>query len=188
MSGFVYLWFDRKHHRYYIGSHWGAEDDGYICSSSWMKQAYKHRPEDFKRRIISRVESSRANLLIEEQRWLAMIKPEEVRVRYYNLRLRTDYHWLMSEDRKLSVSEKISKTLTGRKNGPHKQETREKMSKASKGRSKSDQHRSNLSKALKGKPLTENQLAERRTRKASEEKRAKTAASMRAYWQRRKSA
>ena len=31
--GFVYIWFDRKHKRYYIGCHWGHEDDGYVCSS-----------------------------------------------------------------------------------------------------------------------------------------------------------
>jgi len=28
--GFVYIWFDRKHKRYYIDSHWGKEDDSYI--------------------------------------------------------------------------------------------------------------------------------------------------------------
>lgn len=32
--GFVYLWFDRKHKRYYVGCHWGTTEDGYVCSSS----------------------------------------------------------------------------------------------------------------------------------------------------------
>lgn len=50
--GFVYLWFDRKHKRYYVGCHWGTEDDGYICSSQWMHQSIKYRPQDFKRRIL----------------------------------------------------------------------------------------------------------------------------------------
>jgi hypothetical protein len=50
--GFVYIWFDRKHKRFYIGCHWGKENDGYVCSSPWMKQAYKHRPQDFKRKIL----------------------------------------------------------------------------------------------------------------------------------------
>lgn len=36
--GFVYIWFDRKHHRFYIGCHWGHEEDGYICSSNWMRE------------------------------------------------------------------------------------------------------------------------------------------------------
>lgn len=26
--GFVYIWRDRKYNRYYIGCHWGREDDG----------------------------------------------------------------------------------------------------------------------------------------------------------------
>ena len=53
--GFVYIWRDRKHKRYYVGSHWGTETDQYICSSSWMKNAYKRRPQDFKRRVVARV-------------------------------------------------------------------------------------------------------------------------------------
>jgi len=28
--GFVYLWYDKKHKRYYIGCRWGKENDGYI--------------------------------------------------------------------------------------------------------------------------------------------------------------
>lgn len=58
-SGFVYIWRDRKHKRYYIGSHWGTPDDGYICSSPWMRQAYKHRPLDFKRRVLNIVEKQK---------------------------------------------------------------------------------------------------------------------------------
>jgi hypothetical protein len=50
--GFVYLWFDRKHKRYYVGAHWGKEDDGYICSSNWMRDAYKKRSQDFLREIL----------------------------------------------------------------------------------------------------------------------------------------
>ena len=26
--GFVYIWYDRKYKKYYIGSHWGYENDG----------------------------------------------------------------------------------------------------------------------------------------------------------------
>jgi hypothetical protein len=52
--GIVYLWFDRKKKRYYLGAHWGTENDGYVCSSKWMKSAYKRRHQDFKRRILER--------------------------------------------------------------------------------------------------------------------------------------
>src|SRR5205085_7301001 len=98
MSGFVYLWFDRKYKRYYVGSHWGREDDTYICSSTWMRNSYNRRKSDFKRRIISRVISNREALLDEEQRWLDMIKHTEIKPtnlnpRYYNLTLKAGRRW-----------------------------------------------------------------------------------------------
>lgn len=114
MSGFVYLWFDRKRRRFYVGSHWGSQRDRYICSSLWMKRAYKRRPGDFKRRIIAIVTTSRRDLLIEEARWLAMIKPSELKVRYYNLKNRLDNFWHTDPDDLLSVGAKISKALKGR--------------------------------------------------------------------------
>lgn len=84
MSGFIYIWRDRKRNRYYIGSHWGSESDGYICSSNWMRDAYRRRPLDFKRRIIETVDS-RQELLEAEQRWLNLVQDSEVGKRYYNL-------------------------------------------------------------------------------------------------------
>jgi NUMOD3 motif-containing protein len=109
MSGFVYIWLDRKHRRFYIGSHWGSENDGYVCSSSWMKQAYRCRPEDFRRRILSVVESNRKDLLDEEERWLQMMKPEELRFRYYNLH-RTTHHWAADPEKRKTVAEKSGAT------------------------------------------------------------------------------
>jgi len=85
LSAFVYIWYDRKYKRYYLGSHVGSEDDGYISSSKWMKNAYKKRPMDFKRRIIERTSSK--NILHFEQRWLDMINETELGTRYYNLKL-----------------------------------------------------------------------------------------------------
>lgn len=106
--GFVYIWFDRKHKRYYIGSHWGTEDDGYICSSSWMKQAYKRRPNDFKRRILSLIYTCRKDLLEEEYYWLSMIKKEELKgIRYYNIVNYKNGHWT-SENYEEDVRKRIS--------------------------------------------------------------------------------
>jgi hypothetical protein len=91
--GFIYLWFDRKHKRYYIGSHWGTEDDSYICSSTWMRNAYRRRPQDFKRRIIKNA-IEKYDLYKEEQRWLDFIKKEEIGKRYYNLQVKINLeHW-----------------------------------------------------------------------------------------------
>jgi len=115
-SGFVYIWYDRKHKRYYIGSHWGAEDDGYICSSSWMKKAFKIRSHDFKRRIISKVNTTRSDLLLEENKWLAMIKKEELNgVRYYNIHNHEFNHWSADEQKRAIVGEKISRKNKGMK-------------------------------------------------------------------------
>lgn len=95
--GFVYLWYDRKHKRFYIGCRWGREDDGYICSSNWMKQGYRHRPEDFKRRILSRVYTDKKSLLKEEYKWLSKIKDDELGQRYYNLHNHHFGHWIMND-------------------------------------------------------------------------------------------
>lgn len=107
--GFVYIWYDRKHKRYYVGSHWGSEDDGYICSSRWMRKSYKRRPEDFTRRILKKINTSRQDLYEEETRYLNMIKPEEIKVRYYNLNIKSAAHWSAIPDRHLSIKEKIAK-------------------------------------------------------------------------------
>lgn len=108
MSGFIYLWYDRSKKKFYIGSHWGKEDDGYICSSTWMLQAYKKRPEDFRRRILERV-SDYEQINIIEHRWLSRIKKEELGKRYYNLRNTRFGHWTLKPDI-TSVRKKISAT------------------------------------------------------------------------------
>jgi hypothetical protein len=106
--GFVYIWRDRKHNRYYIGSHWGTEDDGYICSSSWMKKAYKNRPNDFKRKILARVYESKRILLEEENKWLTLIKPNKIKTKYYNLRIENFNHWTTYPENVKTIKQKIS--------------------------------------------------------------------------------
>lgn len=114
MSGFIYVWFDRYNKMFYVGSHWGPDNDGYVCSSLWLKKAYKKRPQDFKRRIVSRITSSRMDLLIEEQRWLSMIKDNELSVRYYNLARRAN-GWYATDDGLKNVAERISSTKQANK-------------------------------------------------------------------------
>lgn len=129
--GFIYIWLDRKHKRYYVGCHWGNENDGYVCSSTWMNSAYKRRPNDFKRRIIKRIYTSRTDLLEQEYYYLALIKNEELSKKYYNIRNIKNGHWSSYEDNTLVVGEKISKALTGKKRrvrGEMPAETREKIS------------------------------------------------------------
>lgn len=105
--GFVYIWYDRKHKRFYVGMHWGNEDDGYVCSSNWMRDAYKRRPQDFKRRIIERIYTNRKDLYERERHWLSFIKDEELSAKYYNLSKNVNDIWL-NEETNLSRRQKIS--------------------------------------------------------------------------------
>jgi len=52
MSGFVYKWVDSSNCMYYIGSHKGCTDDGYIGSGVHFNRAYSKRPEMFSREIL----------------------------------------------------------------------------------------------------------------------------------------
>jgi hypothetical protein len=73
-----------------------------------MKKAYKNRPNDFKRKILSKVYESKSVLLEEENRWLTMIKPNEIKIRYYNLRIENFNHWTAYPENVKTIQEKIS--------------------------------------------------------------------------------
>lgn len=84
-SGFVYLWYDKKRKKFYLGSHLGLPTDGYTGSNRRFKSAYKSRPESFKRRILEYFDSITSKELLEkEQKWLNLIKPQHLSSKYYN--------------------------------------------------------------------------------------------------------
>lgn len=158
--GFVYIWYDSarskqkgedKIKRWYIGCHWGSEDDGYICSSNWMRDAYRRRPQDFKRRIISKV-YKRDEIFEEEYKWLTMIRQEELGKKYYNLQ-KYLLHWSSDLNTMNIVSEKLSIALSGEKHpcfGKHlSDETRKKIGLAHKGRIHNEESRKNMSEGQK---------------------------------------
>jgi len=107
--GFVYLWFDRKRKMYYIGCHWGNVNDRYLCSSNRMRDAYRRRPKDFKRKILNTNISDRNQMFEEEHRWFSFIKEEELGKKYYNLRKHKWGHWTTDINSSFSIKEKISK-------------------------------------------------------------------------------
>jgi hypothetical protein len=131
--GFVYIWFDKYRKMYYIGSHWGTETDGYVCSSNRMRDAYRRRPNDFKRRIIAVVQD-RNVLLEQEQKWLSLAEGKSY---YYNFCFVTKNPWWSNEQSKLTVGQKISRA---HKSNPNhgawskgkvlSEETKEKISKS----------------------------------------------------------
>lgn len=158
--GFIYIWRDRKHKRYYIGSHWGTEDDGYVCSSKWMQRSYKRRPEDFSRRILTIVQNR--NLLLEEEhRWLAKLPDDRLGNRYYNLTKHQNGHWASDEQKRIEVLEKlasplryqkISEALRGRK---RTEEQKEHQRALMTGRKHSLEHKTNISLGNLGRVVTE---------------------------------
>lgn len=133
--GFVYIWHDRKHNRYYIGCHWGTVEDSYICSSTWMRNSYRRRPHDFKRRILEK-NIPRETLFDREYVWLSMIRDEELGVRYYNLNNRCNEHWSTDNGKRRSVADKIGDIHRGK---TVSEETREKIRVANLGKKLSEE-------------------------------------------------
>lgn len=193
-NGFIYIWRDKKRKRFYIGSHWGREDDGYICSSTWMKNTYKRRPQDFKRRIIQRCENvTYSELLDAEHKWLSLILKEELGKKFYNMQNHRPGHWA-STDRAAEIAESTAQKNRGRKGKPCSPEKARKISEVKKQKFKerreetgsafSEEHLQKMSESRKGVPLSEthrvniakglrNQSEEHR-RKRAEAKRGST--------------
>lgn len=85
--GFVYVWYDLWRKKLYIGSHMGAYDDGYVCSSQLMRQAHARRPSDFIRRIVHWHPNEDSKSLREiETKWLQLIPDDEIGKKFYNLK------------------------------------------------------------------------------------------------------
>lgn len=83
--GFVYLWYDTRRKKFYLGSHLGFFDDGYVGSNKRFKCAYKSRPNTFKRKILeSGYFESHKLLHVRENYWLSFIKNDELCKKYYN--------------------------------------------------------------------------------------------------------
>lgn len=159
--GFVYIWYDKKHKRYYIGAHWGPEDDGYICSSPWMKRAYNRRPFDFKRRILCVIYTTRKDMFEIESYWQSLIKDHELTVRYYNIRRHGDLHWSTDNEKRMSVGQKIA----------NNKERNKKISEAKKGVPVPEERKQRISKTLKGRPINYTRTEETRNKIAENTKR-----------------
>jgi len=164
-SGFVYIWYDRKKKWFCIGSHFGPLDDGYTSSTGFMNSAFKKRPDDFKRKVLEfYYGGSHRELLLLEQKWLDLIKDEELclgpnkknnTIRYYNVKknaaglsgfaaseLKKEF-WNSDagNEQKSVLSEQMKGNNFGslRKNTKHSDETKAKIGAANKGRKMSDE-------------------------------------------------
>lgn len=157
--GFVYVWYNRWKKKFYVGCHWGREDDGYVCSSKLMREAYKRNPEYFKRRIVVRITTSRRDMMQEEFRWLSMIDTDELGKKYYNLNKHHFGHWSLTEESSSVVQEKRKKRV-GWKNPPS-QETIEKRRAKAIGSKRTDEQKLRMSLAHRGKPKSKEAIEKR---------------------------
>lgn len=85
-TGFIYIWYDTIKKLFYVGSHKGHINDGYVCSNKRLKCVYKSRPHTLRRKILENVVFlDHKELLERENYWLAFIKDSELGcVKYYN--------------------------------------------------------------------------------------------------------
>ena len=56
-DSFVYKWTHIPTLNWYVGFHYGTQDDGYICSSKFVRKMISSNPTDWKREIIAEGES-----------------------------------------------------------------------------------------------------------------------------------
>jgi hypothetical protein len=156
--GFVYIWRDCLAKRFYIGSHKGNVDDGYICSSTRMLAEYRKRPDDFKRRILqfSYLDN---DLLVIEQHWLDLIPRNEFGKKYYNYSTKARGFHFSSEISKKEVVEKIRIANTGKKSS---NETKSKISAYVTNRFSDPEERRKQSIRLTGKKASPESIAKRK--------------------------
>ena len=178
--GFVYLWYDKKNKRYYVGCHWGTEDDGYICSSNWMRKSFSRRPQDFKRRILKRIYTNRKDTFIAEDFYLGQIKDSELKHRYYNVSNKPKEHWSGDNEKYKKISLKASVSHWSKTRTPEEvQEIKDKISKAGKGKKRSEEFKKMVSETSRGRKHsdeTKQKISEAHKGKVfSEERREKCA-------------
>lgn len=89
----------------------------------------------------------------EEQRYLDMIKPEEIKIRYYNLNIKNGNLWHKYPESVKTIGQKISFSKTG-KSVPAPEGRGAKISAAKKGKPLTEEHKYALT-GIKKKPHTE---------------------------------
>ena len=153
--GFVYKWHDKKRNMFYIGCHWGTEDDGYKCSSKRLSMAMLKSKragkfdQRFKREIL-KTDIPKESLLIEEYKFLKQIPKEELGKKYYNL---SNY---LFPARKIYIKHKneakeiISQKLKQKWLDP---KWRQNQINKRTGKRHSEEHKEKISQGCKGKTL-----------------------------------
>lgn len=86
--GYVYLWRDKKHGRYIIGSHFGTVEDRYKTSTGGIhvRNIFKSRPNDMRFRVLEYCNVDDIKELHKiEKKWLDMRPNIADNPRYFNM-------------------------------------------------------------------------------------------------------
>lgn len=137
----------------YIGVHKGTPDDGYVCSSKYMKEEYKSRPEDFFREILEYGTYSECQS--KETELLKSVSAAKNPL-YYN-RHNGDGKLYAPEVMSEKTKQKIAASHKGRKKT---EETKQRMSAAKRGTKlgpHTDEHRRKISQSCGNMPLERKQ-------------------------------
>lgn len=116
--GFIYKWTNNRNKKYYIGSHHGPTDDGYIGSGIWFRRAYNTEPTEFTREILEYITSNDPQLTLEvEQRYLTEICEVGNKDKCYNISRKSGGGWQLhakSLDERDEIYKRISESLLNR--------------------------------------------------------------------------
>ena len=151
-NSFVYSWSDKNTSKVYVGVHKGHENDGYICSSVWMKSEYEKRPNDFSRTVIANGSfEDCAELEIRINREL-LKNPETCYNRCAGKAI------LMTDEIKSKIGKSVSISTKGKTRPSYIGDA---ISKAKKGKKFSESHKLALSLAQKGRKDSPERIANR---------------------------
>lgn len=154
-TGYVYLWYDTLARLFYLGGHYGKVEDSYVCSSKTMLRAYKKRPLSFKFRVLQYTYGNPNELRFVEQRWLNMIRQEELLLTE-NVRNQTARYYNVKKNAVggNGVGTNLGNSNIGghNKGKPMSEAQKKKISCANRGKPKSEAHKRAIALACKGKP------------------------------------
>lgn len=125
MDSFLYCWTDNDTNMIYVGVHKGTPEDGYVCSSKYMMEEYNQRPQSFTRQIIA------------QGNYADMVSLETAILKSCDAGTNPDFYNRHTNNGQYSL------------NG-HSEETKQKMSKAKIGQSRSKKSRVKQSSTMSG--------------------------------------
>jgi hypothetical protein len=116
--GFVYKWTNTRNKKYYIGSHHGPLDDGYIGSGVWFSRAYNKEPEVFERVILEfNTDDDYLKTLDLENEFLETVCEVGNKDKCYNISRSAGGGWQLHGKTEAEIKEiyaKISKSIINR--------------------------------------------------------------------------